>query len=51
MAQFEVLSQHLAEGLKKTTRNLNQGGQCPSQDSNWASPEYKSEALPLEPTC
>jgi hypothetical protein len=36
------------EVLLKTMKSLNQDSQCPSQDSNWAPPEYK---LPLQPLC
>jgi hypothetical protein len=36
------------ELLRKTTKTLSQDRWCPSWDSNQASPEYKSEALPFE---
>jgi hypothetical protein len=37
--------------LRKTMKYLSQDNQCPSQDSNWAPPKCKSQALLLEPTC
>jgi hypothetical protein len=40
-----------AWAVRKCTKNLSQGTLCPSQVSNWALPEYKSEALLFEPTC
>jgi hypothetical protein len=37
------------DGLRKPTNHLNHDSRCPGRDSNLASPEYKPEALPLEP--
>jgi hypothetical protein len=37
-------------GGPEESHNLNQHSQCHDQDSNWAPSEYKSGALPLEPT-
>jgi hypothetical protein len=37
------------EGLRKIAEKLSYNNQCPARDSNRASPEYKSEYLPLEP--
>jgi hypothetical protein len=34
--------------LGKNTKNLSQESQCPGRDSNRASPEHKSRALPLD---
>jgi hypothetical protein len=36
---------------EETKRILGQNFRCPHQDSNLASPEYKSEYLPLAKTC
>jgi hypothetical protein len=36
------------EGLRKTTKTLNQYSRCPDRDSNPAPPENKSEVLQLE---
>jgi hypothetical protein len=38
------------EGLRKTTKDLIQGIQCPGRDWNRVSHEYTSEELLLEPT-
>jgi hypothetical protein len=35
---------------RKTTRNVGENCRCLGQDSNQASPEYKSEVSPLELT-
>jgi hypothetical protein len=39
------------EGLRKAAENLSQDSQCLDWDSNQVPPKYKSQALPLEPTC
>jgi hypothetical protein len=39
----------ILEGLKKTMKHLSQDSQYHRQGSNQASPEYKPEALLLEP--
>jgi hypothetical protein len=39
------------EGLRKTSKDIGQDSRCPGSDSNQASPEYMSEASPLEPNC
>jgi hypothetical protein len=36
------------EGLRKTTKNLNQGGRCSGRDLNRPPPEFKSRVLPLD---
>lgn len=46
---LQVVSQCLPGGPEES-HNLNQDSQCHDQDSNWALSEYKSGALPLEPT-
>lgn len=48
---FKVLPWHSLGGLRKLMVNLSQNSQCPGQDSNQAPPKYKSEGLPLAPTC
>jgi hypothetical protein len=40
----------LLEGLKKTTRGISEDSRCLYRDSNQALPEYKSKALPPQPT-
>jgi hypothetical protein len=47
MAKFEILSWHLPGGSEEN--RFSQGGRR-GRDSNQASPEYKSETLPLEPS-
>jgi hypothetical protein len=32
-------------------KNLSQESRCFVQDSSWEPPKYKSEDLPLQPTC
>jgi hypothetical protein len=39
------------EGLRKTTKNLSQDSQCPSQNSDMKSSKYKSETLPFQLSC
>jgi hypothetical protein len=52
VAIFVARSRYLyLEGLGKTTNFLSQVNRCVNQDSNQASSEYKSEALPPELTC
>jgi hypothetical protein len=41
MALFEVLSWHLPEGLRKTTKDLGQNSWSPGRDLNPGPPEYK----------
>lgn len=45
---IEVLSYHCLEGLRKTTKILNQGDQCPSKIMKQVPPKYKFRALHLE---
>jgi hypothetical protein len=44
---FEILSQHLLEGLAKAVKHLSR---CPGLDSKKAPPQYNSGDLPLQPT-
>jgi hypothetical protein len=39
------------QGLRESRKNLSQSTRCSRRDSNRAPPEFKSERLPLEPTC
>jgi hypothetical protein len=39
------------KGLKGTIKDLSQDSESRGRDSNRSPPEYKSEALPLEPLC
>jgi hypothetical protein len=36
------------EGVRRVTKNLNQGSRCPGRDSNRAPSEYESGALLLD---
>jgi hypothetical protein len=51
MAMNDYCEAHLKslKGLSKTTKNLSQDNGCSGLDSNRASPEQKSDSLPLKP--
>jgi hypothetical protein len=50
MAYFKVLSCHFLEGLRKIMNKFSQDSHCDGPYLNQAPPEYKSQALSLEPT-
>jgi hypothetical protein len=47
---IEALSWHL-RGRTEENHYKSQDSLCPGRESNQAPPEYKSEAVPLEPRC
>jgi hypothetical protein len=38
------------DGRRKITKDISQES-CNDSESNWAPPEYQSEAIPFEPIC
>jgi hypothetical protein len=51
MAQLKVVSRYLPGGTEESQEDVSHDSRCRDRDLNWVSPEYGSEALPLEPTC
>ena len=47
MAQSLYYSSTCLKEMKKNMKTLSQHKRCPSQNLNWASPEYKSGVLLL----
>jgi hypothetical protein len=51
VAKFQLVPRNISGRTEENTKNLSQDSRCPVRNSNWAPPEYKSEASPLDPTC